>query len=62
MPADKRTNCVKVCFEDDMYAALKAEAARDDRRPADFVYLIVRRHMYGICAQPTLDWEGTEKD
>lgn len=50
----KRTECIKVCFEQRLADDLKAKAFRDDRKVSDVVYVIVRRFMYGDVngAQP----------
>jgi hypothetical protein len=43
----KRTECIKVCFEQKLFNDLAHKAGRDDRKLADVVYVIVRRFMYG---------------
>lgn len=43
----KRSECIKVCFEERLMLDLVAKAERDDRKLADVVYVIVRRFMYG---------------
>jgi hypothetical protein len=58
----KRINCVKACFEDRLFIDLGREAARQDRKVTELVYLIVRRHMYGNFARFPDDDEGTERD
>lgn len=60
--ADKRTNCVKVCFTDREYIDLNRVAVKEDRTKADMAYVLVRRGLYGMMAPPVLDGEGTEKD
>lgn len=58
----KRINCVKVCFDDRLFIDLGRQAAREDRKVADLVHLMVRRHMYGnYSPRPEIE-EGTEKD
>lgn len=49
-----RSECIKVCFEPRLFKDLSHKAARDDRKLADVVYVIVRRFMYGDVngAQP----------
>jgi hypothetical protein len=58
----KRINCVKVCFDDRTFIDLGRLAAREDRKVADLVHSIVRRHMYGNFARSGLEDEGTERD
>lgn len=43
----KRTECVKACFEERLFIDLSKEAARQDRKLADLIYIIVRRWAYG---------------
>lgn len=43
----KRTECVKVCMEERLFVDLNREAIRQDRKLADFLYVIVRRYAYG---------------
>ena len=62
MADDKRINCVKVCFDDRLFIDLGRQAAREDRKVADLVHLIVRRHMYGNYAASPADDQGTERD
>lgn len=58
----KRINCVKVCFDDRLFIDLGRQAAREDRKVADLVHLMVRRHMYGNYSRGPEIEEGTEKD
>lgn len=62
MPAEKRTECVKVCFDERMFLDLNREAIRRDRKLADFIYLIVRDWACGHLAKKSLDDEGTAED
>ena len=62
MADDKRVNCVKVCFDDALFIAIGRMAAREDRKVADFVHLIVRRHVYGNYQRDVTGEEGTERD
>jgi hypothetical protein len=62
MADDKRINCVKVCFDDPAFIALGRMAAREDRKVADLVHLVVLRHMYGNYRRDPLEVEGTDKD
>lgn len=60
--ADKRINCVKVCFDDQAFLALGRMAAREDRKVADLVHAIVMRHMYGHYRRDPVSEEGTDED
>lgn len=62
MADDKRINCVKVCFDDRTFIDLGRLAAREDRKVADLVHSIVRRHLYGNFARNAAEAEGTEGD
>lgn len=62
MADEKRINCVKVCFDDATFIALGRVAAREDRKVADLVHLIVVRHLYGNYRRDPVDGEGTERD
>lgn len=59
---NKRVNCVKVCFDDRTFIDLGRLAAREDRKVADLVHSIVRRHMYGNFARNVPEGEGTTED
>jgi hypothetical protein len=58
----KRINCVKACFTDREYIDLGRVAAREDRKVADMVWVLVRRSMYGIVAPPVTEEQGTDED
>ena len=58
--AEKRINCVKVCFTDREYIDLGRVAAREDRKVADMVWVAVRRAMYGSLSADAPDPQGTE--
>lgn len=62
MATDKRINCVKVCFDDRLFIDLGRRAAREDRKVADLVHLIVRENMYGSFRPDPPDMEGTARD
>lgn len=64
MAADnnKRENCVKVCFTDRAFIDIGRLAAREDRKVADLVHVIVVRHLYGNYSRDGLDGEGTISD
>lgn len=58
----KRINCIKVCFDDPTFIAIGRLAAREDRKVADMVHLIVRRHLYGNYQRDPQIEEGTPSD
>ena len=60
--SNKRTECIKVCFTEKEFVHIGRLCAREDRKPADMVYVLVRRAMYGIIAPPQQDDEGTDSD
>lgn len=62
MADEKRANCVKVCFNDREYIDLNRLAAREDRKLADMVRVLVVKSMYGILAVTAPEAEGTERD
>lgn len=64
MAADstKRVNCVKACFTDREFIDLGRVAAREDRKVADMVWVLVRRAMYGIVTPGQLEDQGTDSD
>jgi hypothetical protein len=64
MPTDsaKRINCVKACFTDREYIDLGRLCAREDRSPAEMVWVLARRAMYGIVPQDNGPDQGTQRD
>lgn len=50
--ADKRVNCVKVCFTDRQYIDLNRAAALSERSKADMAYVLVLQGLYGIVNKP----------
>ncbi len=64
MAADnsKRINCVKVCFTDREFIDLGRIAARDNRKVADLVWVVLRQRMYGIVEGSAPNEEGTDSD
>ena len=60
--SSKRTECVKVCFEERLFIDLNREAIRQDRKLADLVYLIARKYAYGQLTRDVVGDEGTERD
>lgn len=60
--AGKRTDCVKVCFDEKTFLALGRLAAREDRKLAELVYVIVRRHLYGHATSEPMSEEVTNAD
>lgn len=59
MADTKRENCVKVCFNDRAFIDLGRLAAREDRKVADMVHVIVCRHLYGHYSREGVSEEGT---
>ena len=58
----KRSECVKVCFEERLFIDLNRIAILQDRKLADLVYLIARKYAYGHVNGIQLDEEGTQGD
>lgn len=58
----KRTECIKVCFDERSFIDLGRLAAREDRKVADLVFVIVHRFMYGTVNRERKAEEGTESD
>lgn len=58
----KRTECVKVCFEERLLLDLSKEAARQDRKLADLIYILVRRWTYGNINGAVPNDQGTASD
>lgn len=58
----KRTECVKVCFSEQMFLDLNRRAIREDRTLSELVYLIVRDDEYGKGKGPGVNPEGTASD
>jgi hypothetical protein len=58
----KRTECVKVCFTEREFIDLGRMAARDDRKVADWVWVQVRRSIYGMLAAEAQREQGTDAD
>jgi hypothetical protein len=56
----KRENCVKVCFADRAFIDLGRLAAREDRKVADMVHVIVCRHLYGNYSRDVESDQGTD--
>lgn len=55
----KRTECVKVCFSEQMMLDLNRKAIREDRTLSELIYLWVRDRAYGEC---TARVHGDERD
>lgn len=64
MPTDdrKRRNCMKVCFTDRELVDLGRICAHENRAPAEMVWVMSRRAMYGSLANLPVDEEGTQGD
>ena len=58
----KRTECVKVCFEERLFIDLSKEASRQDRKLADLIYILVRRWAYGNTNGAVPSDQGTASD
>ena len=58
----KRTECIKVCMEERLFVDLNRLAILDDRKLAEYVYLVLWRHAYGNSTRAITDDEGTGKD
>ena len=58
----KRINCVKACFNDREYIDLGRLSAREDRKLADMVRVLVCRAMYGIVNRDQPSGEVTDAD
>lgn len=56
----KRTECVKVCMEPEMFLDFNHDAIHADRTLAEFIYLILRDWKYGKGIQSHRDRKGTE--
>ena len=60
--SSKRVNCIKACFTDREYIDLGRLSAREDRKVADMVWVLVRRAMYGMVNGNTADEEVPNAD
>jgi len=58
----KRSECVKVCFEERLFIDLNRLAIREDRKLADLCYVVLRRYAYGNVNGATPPDEGTPSD
>jgi hypothetical protein len=59
--AAKRTECVKVCMEEDMFLDFSHDAIHDNRPLGEFIYLLLREWKYGKGIQSHRDRKGPEK-
>ena len=59
---DKRTDCVKVCFDERLFVDLNREAIKRDRKLSELIYQIVRQWAYGNRIPEPSDEEVTERD
>jgi len=50
-PTDKRTECVRVCMEPDMFLDFTHDAIHEDRSLGEFIYLVLRDWKYGKGTQ-----------
>jgi hypothetical protein len=60
--AIKRTECVKVCFDERLFIDLNREAIKRDRKLADLVFLICRQWRYGNGTPEPTEEESTKGD
>ena len=58
----KRTECVKVCMDEQMLLDLNREAIRQDRKLSDYLYLVLRRYAYGNLTREPSGNEGQGLD
>lgn len=58
----KRSECVKVCFEERLFIDLNRLAIREDRKLADLCYVVLRRFAYGNANGSVPQDQGTERD
>ena len=58
----KRTECVKVCMDEQMLLDLNRQAIREDRKLSDYLYLVLRGWAYGNLAREPSGNEGREVD
>lgn len=58
----KRTECVKVCMEEDMFLDYSHDAIHADRSVAEYIYLLLRDNKYGHGIQSHRNRKGSEKD
>jgi hypothetical protein len=56
----KRTECVKVCMDEQMLLDLNREAIRQDRKLSDYLYLVLRRYAYGNLTRDPADNERSD--
>lgn len=59
---DKRTECVKVCMEPDMFLDYTHDAIHADRTLGEFIYLALRDLKYGKGIQSHRDRKVPERD
>lgn len=59
---NKRTECIKVCMEEDMFLDYTHDAIHADRSLAEFIYLILRDWKYGKGIQSHRDRTVPERD
>ena len=58
--SSKRTECVKVCFEERLFIDLNREAIRQDRKLSELIYVLVRKWAYGNLNGAVPIDQGTE--
>lgn len=57
----KRSECVKVCFEERLFIDLNREAIRQDRKLSELVYVVMRRYAYGNVNGAAPPDQGTDE-
>lgn len=62
MADTKRTECVKVCFEEKLFVDLNRIAILQDRKLSDLIYILSRKYAYGHVTPAALGDEGTQGD
>lgn len=59
--APKRTECVKVCMEPEMFLDFTHDAIHADRTLAEFIYLTLRDWKYGQGTRTHRDRKGPDR-
>jgi hypothetical protein len=57
----KRTECVRVCMEPDMFLDFSHDAIHEDRSLGEFIYLILRDWKYGNGTRSHRDRKEQDK-
>ncbi len=59
--AAKRTECVKVCFEEKLFIDLNRIVILQDRKLSDLIYILSRKYAYGHVTPTVLGDEGPQE-